>query len=70
MFSGRAVAAGDGVHGERLPLSAQDYGGSRNGGLVPYGAGPGAASPEWAPAQERITSLQVGLPGLAPLPDV
>jgi hypothetical protein len=27
----RAVAAGDGVHGEPLPLSAQDYRGSRHG---------------------------------------
>jgi quercetin dioxygenase-like cupin family protein len=30
----RAVAPGDGVHGERLPLSARDYRGSRHGGLV------------------------------------
>ncbi len=40
-----AVAAGDGVHGELLPLSAQDYrarrtiGGVATGGPVPHGAG-------------------------------
>jgi hypothetical protein len=42
----RAVAAGDGVHGERLPLSAQDYRGSRHGGISPpWGGVRGRARP-------------------------
>jgi hypothetical protein len=46
---GRAVAAGDGVHGEPLPLSAQDYGGGRHEGASPIWPGPGR-SPGWVAA--------------------
>jgi hypothetical protein len=40
-----AVAAGDGVHGELLPPSAQDYKGSRHGVSVPHRAGFGGGEP-------------------------
>jgi hypothetical protein len=44
---GRAVAAGDGVHGEPLPLSAQDYRVVVTRGLAPYGRARGGASDGW-----------------------
>jgi hypothetical protein len=58
---GRAVAAGDGVHGEPLPLSAQDYGGGRHEGaspgLAPYGR-PGAEPRMGGRAWTWVTSLE------------
>ena len=46
--SGAAVAAGDGVHGEPLPQSAQDYRGVATGDWSPVGRGSGPVRPQGA----------------------
>jgi hypothetical protein len=55
-----AVAAGDGVHEEPLPLSAQDYGGGRHEGLSPIWRGLGAAPGRMEPAHVTFTASAPG----------